>query len=150
MQEKWCYIYYHNLFIIIYFNSLLRENVVKPLKEGRKLYFSLLYNDSSSPKINDEKELYIIKTCRNGVPHFNMLSLNQPNDRNAAGLQVALQNSIESAKFTFDSKNWEFGIGFDGASANKSLYQIEKANVDHLLFAWCLCFYFTMVLLVVR
>ena len=79
-----------------------------------------------------------------------MLSLNQPNDTNAAALQVALQNSKESGKFTFDSKNWEVGIGFDGASANKSLYQIKKANVDHLIFAWCLCFYFTMVLLVVR
>ena len=54
-------------------NSLLHENVVKPLNKGRKLYFSLLYDGSSSDKINDEKELYIIKTYRNRVPHFDML-----------------------------------------------------------------------------
>ena len=54
-------------------NSLLHENVVKPLNEGRKLYFSLLYDGSSSDKINDEKELCIIKTYRNRVPHFDML-----------------------------------------------------------------------------
>ena len=41
--------------------SLLRENVVKPLNEGRTLYFS---DGSSSSKINDEKKLYIIKTYR--------------------------------------------------------------------------------------
>ena len=103
-------------------NSLLRENVVKPLNEGRKLYFSLLYDGSSSTKINDEKELYIIKTYRYRVPHFNVLSLQQPDDTNTAGLHLALQNSIESAKFTFGRKNGEDGVGSDGASANKSLY----------------------------
>ena len=46
-------------------NSLLCENVVKPLNEGRTLYFSLLYDGSSSSKTNDEKELYIMKTWRN-------------------------------------------------------------------------------------
>ena len=73
-----------------------------PLNKGKKLYFRLLYDGSSPTKINYKKELYIIKTCRNGVPHFDMLSLQQPDDTNAAGLHVALQNSIESAKFTFD------------------------------------------------
>ena len=51
-----------------------------------------------------------------------MLSLQQPDDTKTAGLHVALQNSIESAKFTFDRKNGEDGVGSDGASANKSLY----------------------------
>ena len=116
-------------------NSLLCETVVKPLNEDRKLYFSLLYVDSSSAKINDEKELYIIKICRKGVPHCNVLSLQQRDITNAAGLQVALQNSIESAKFTFDRKNREVGIGSDGAITNESL----KTSVgDHLTFAWCL------------
>ena len=68
-----------------------------------------------------------------------MFLLQQPEDTNAPGLHVALQNSIESAKFTFDRKNWEVGVGFDGASANKSLYRLETASVgDHLIFAWCL------------
>ena len=51
---------------------------------------------------------------------------------------MALQNSIESAKFTFDRKN-QVGVGSDGASANKSLYRLEKTSVgDHLIFAWCI------------
>ena len=41
---------------------LLRENVVNPLNDETKLYFSLLYDRSSSAKTSDEKELYIIKT----------------------------------------------------------------------------------------
>ena len=100
-------------------NSILSEDVVKPLNEGRKLYFSSLYDGSSSSKINDGKELYIIKICRNRVPHFDILSLQQPDNTNAAGLHVALQNSIESAKFTFDRKNRAVGIGSDGASTSK-------------------------------
>ena len=116
--------------------SLLRENVVKPLNEGRTLYFS---DGSSSSKINNEKKLYIIKTYRKGVPHFDVFSLQQPEDTNAPGLHVALQNSLESIKFTFDRKNREVGVGSDGASANKSLYRLETANVGgHLIFAWCL------------
>ena len=39
-------------------NSLLRENVVKPLNEGRTLYFS---DGSSSSKINDEKNYALLK-----------------------------------------------------------------------------------------
>ena len=103
-------------------NSLLHDDVVKPLNEGRNLHFSLLYDGSSSAPINDERELYFIKTSRNGVPQFDVLLLQQPDDTNAAGLHVALQNSIESAKFTFYRKNREVGVGPDGASANKSLY----------------------------
>ena len=68
-----------------------------------------------------------------------MFSLQQPEDTNAPGLHVALQNSLESIKFTFDRKNREVGVGSDGASANKSLYRLETASVGgHLIFAWCL------------
>ena len=67
--------------------------------------FSLLDDSSSSTKTNNKKELCIIKTCRNRIPHFNMLLLQQPDDANAAGLQMSLRNSVESAKFTFDRKS---------------------------------------------
>lgn len=65
--------------------------------------------------------MYIIKTCRNRVLSFNVLSLQQTDDANAAGVLVALQNSIESAKFSFDRKNWEAGVASNGASTNKVL-----------------------------
>ena len=48
---------------------------------------------------------------------------------------MALQNSIVSRKFTFDRKNREVGVGSDGASANKILYQLEKTGVGDYLFA---------------
>ena len=37
--------------------------MLDPLKNQCCLYFSLLYDGSSSSKVNDEKELYVIKTC---------------------------------------------------------------------------------------
>ena len=81
--------------------------------------------------------MYLIKTCRNGVSSFNVLSPQQTHDTNAAGVLVALQNSIESAKFSFGRKNWEVGVASNGASTNKVLYQPENASVvDHLIFAW--------------
>ena len=52
---------------------------------------------------------------------FNVLSLQQTDDANAAGVLGALQNSIESAKFSFDRKNWEAGVASNGASTNKVL-----------------------------
>ena len=120
-------------------NSLLKYNVVKPLNDKRQLYFSLLYDGSSSAKTNDEKKLYVIKTCKNGSPKFDILSLQQPEDTNAEGLHMALQRAVSNAKFTFPRKDRLIGVGSDGASANKSLYKLEKAAVgDHLVFSWCL------------
>lgn len=78
-------------------NSLLRENVVKPLNDGRRKFFSLLYDGSSSAKTNDEKELYVIKTCKNGKPKFDVLNLEQPEDTSAQGLQLTLKNAVHSA-----------------------------------------------------
>ena len=70
-----------------------------------------------------------------------MLSPQQTHDTNAAGVLVALQNSIESAKFSFGRKNWEVGVASNGASTNKVPYQLENASVvDHLIFAWPLSY----------
>ena len=52
--------------ILFLCNFLLCENVVDSLNDGTRLYFSLLYDGSSSAKTSDLKELYIIKTCNNG------------------------------------------------------------------------------------
>ena len=52
--------------ILFLSNFLLHENVVNRLNDGTRLYFSLLYDGSSSAKTSDEKELSIIKTCNNG------------------------------------------------------------------------------------
>ena len=52
--------------IIFLSNSTNRENVVKPLNKKKKQnYFSLLCDGSSSATTNDERELNLIKTCKN-------------------------------------------------------------------------------------
>ena len=61
--------------ILFLSHFLLRENVVDPLNDGPRLYFSLLYDGSSSVKTFDEKELYIIKTCNTDRSQFDVLSV---------------------------------------------------------------------------
>ena len=61
--------------ILFLSNFLLHENVVDASNDGTRLHFSLLYDGSSSATTSDEKELYIIKTCNNGQPQFDLLSL---------------------------------------------------------------------------
>ena len=80
--------------MIIYLaNSCFRENVVKPLNSKRRKFFSILCDGSLSAKTNSEKELYLIKTCKNGKPKFDVLSLQQPIDTDALGLHVSLENA---------------------------------------------------------
>ena len=56
---------------------------------------------SSNTKIVDEKELYIIKTCLNGKPHFQVISLKEPEEGNAEGLAMAMENALKKLQFTF-------------------------------------------------
>ena len=109
------------------------------MNESRRHYFSLFYDGSSSAKTNDEKELYLIKTCKNGASTFDVLSLQQPNETDAPGLHIALQNAVQCAKFTFPRKDRMIGVESDGASANRRLYGLEKTTVgNHLVFTWYL------------
>ena len=66
--------------ILFLFKFLFCENVVDPLNDGTRLYFSLLYDGSSSAKTSDERELYIIKTWNNIQSQFDVLSLQKPDD----------------------------------------------------------------------
>ena len=77
----------------------------------------------------DEKEVYVIKTCANGVPQFEVLALEQPSDASAMGLKSSLDNAASKEKFTFDRKSREIGLGSDGTNTNKALYQLEKETV---------------------
>ena len=69
------------------------------------IFFTLYYVKMLQSLFCMMDYIYIIKTCRTGVPHFEKLSLQQPEDTNTAGQHMALQNPLESAKFTFDRKN---------------------------------------------
>ena len=92
--------------MVIYLSkSLIVENITEPLNEGVRLYFSLLFDGSSSAKTMDEKEVYIIKTCDKGTPRYDVLALEQPDDADALGLKKSLDEAVCKAKFTFDRKN---------------------------------------------
>ena len=120
-------------------NFLLRENVVDPLNDGTRLYFSLLCDGSSSAKTSDEKELYIVKTCNNGQSQFDVLSLQEPDDTGSQGLHEALEKTNDSSNFKFNQSERQVGIGSDGAIPHLALCALEKEAVgDHLVFAWCL------------
>ena len=45
--------------------SIVLENITEPLNTGERLYFSWLFDGSSSATTIDEKEVYIIKPCSN-------------------------------------------------------------------------------------
>ena len=112
---------------------------MKPLNEKNWNYYSLLCNGSSSATTNDEKELTLIKTCKNEMPWFHVLSLQQLDDTSASGLHLSLTDSVRSANFSFEQRERMVGLGSDGMNANKYLYEFEKEEIrDHLVFTWCL------------
>ena len=74
---------------------------------------------SSSIKILDENKLYIIKTCMGGAPKYEVMSLEEPQGGNAAGLKEAFDSSVSKMNFNFQRKTKEIGICSDGAAVNK-------------------------------
>lgn len=86
----------------------------------------------------DEKEVYVIKTCNQGKPRFDVLALQQPEDADAKGLKSSLDCAIDKAKLTVDRKSREIGLGSDGTNTNKALYRLEKEEIgDHLILVLC-------------
>ncbi|KAK6168656.1 hypothetical protein SNE40_019848 [Patella caerulea] len=66
----------------------------------------------------DEKELYVIKTCKDGKPKFQILSLEEPNNSDAEGLKVALTSCMNKQGFIFNRSERQIGNGSDGAAVN--------------------------------
>ena len=75
--------------------SIVLENITEPLNTGERLYFSWLFDGSSSATTIDEKKVYIIKPCCNWMLQFKMLSLEEPDDAQASGLNDALHNVLK-------------------------------------------------------
>ena len=53
---------------------------------------------SSSAKMQDKKELYLIKIVPDGSPKVSILSLEEPINANAVGLKAAMDRSFTKAK----------------------------------------------------
>ena len=92
----------------------MNENIVN--------YYSILFDGASSAKCVDEKELFIMKTCVQGKPAFNVMSLEEPDECNVDGINKAMKNSINKLNFNFESKNKEIGMCSDGAAVNHAVY----------------------------
>lgn len=113
-------------------------DITIPLNSGSRRYYSLFYDGSSSAKTMDEKERYVIKTCKEGKPNFQVCSLEEPENADAKGLKAALDNSISKLAFTFDRKHRQIGNGSDGAAVNKALFKLEQDDIGpHLVNGWC-------------
>ena len=118
---------------------MVQENITEPLNNKERLYYSLLFDGSSNAKTNDEKELYVIKTCDGGRPRFDVFALEEPNDGDANGLKAVLDHVFDKGNFQFERSEREIGLGSDGTSTNKNVHRLEKADVgDHLILILCL------------
>ena len=118
--------------VIFLSNSTIKGNVVKPLNEKKKKteLFCLLCDGSSSATTNNEKELYLTKTCKNGKPRFDVLSLQQPYDTSASGLHLSLKDSVRRTNFSFERRERMVGLGPDGTNTNEYLYELEKKRLE--------------------
>ena len=110
-------------------------------------YYSILFDGASSAKCVDEKELFIMKTCVQGKPTFNVMSLEEPDECNADGINEAMKNSINKLNFNFERKNKEIGMCSDGAAVNRAVYnQLVDELGPQYLSMFCLSHKFELAL----
>ena len=101
-------------------------------------YYSVLFDSRSSAKYIDEKELFPIKTCEDGLPQFNVMPLEEPKECDAPGIKVAKENSVSKMEFLFQWKSKEIGMCSDGAAVNCAVYNLlHKEMGDHYLLMIC-------------
>lgn len=118
--------------------SVRLEKITEPLQQKKIRYYSILNDGSSSSKTNDEKELFFMKSACDGVPDYCLMSLEEPESTNAAGLQQALENSVLKLEVNFDRNEREIGMCSDGAAVNFALYNLLLEEIgEHYLHTWC-------------
>ena len=73
-----------------------------------------------------------------GVPDFALMTVEEPEDADADGLKIAMENSFEKLELTIDRKEHEIVLCSDGAAVNHSLFEKVKADIgDHYVKVWC-------------
>ena len=113
-------------------------NITEPLNYDVLHYYSVLLDGASSAKCVDEKELFVMKTCVDGQPTFNVMSLEEPEECNAEGIKVAMENSVSKMNFNFEIRDKEIGMCSDGASVNGAVYNLLVEEFgDHYLGIFC-------------
>ena len=80
------------------------KNFTKLLNSNTLNYYSVLFDGGSSAKCVDEKELFLIKTCEDGLPQFNVMSLEEPKECDAPGIKAAIENCIQNGVYVSTEK----------------------------------------------
>lgn len=104
------------------------RSCTEPLNKGKIRYYSVMNDGSSSSKTLDEKELFLITTASEGIPKFSIMSLEEPEDANTDGLKTSMEHSFEKLELSVKRAEHEIGLGCDGASVNKALHDLLKAE----------------------
>ena len=103
--------------MVSYLSKSIRiKTITEPLNSGDIRYYSVRNDGSSSAKTLDEKELYLLKTAATGESKFSLVSLEEPENTNAEGLKVAMENTFEKLELTIDRREHELGLCSDGAT----------------------------------
>ena len=98
--------------------------ITEPFNNGELNYYSVCFDGSSTAKTVDEKELFVIKFCQEGVPKYQVMSLEEPSEANSAGLKEALSNSVNKMGFNFSRNDKEIGMCTDSAAVNRALHRL--------------------------
>ena len=75
----------------------LKKNVTESLNSGKCHYYYLLSDGSSNAKTLDEKELFVIKTCDEGLSVFNVLGSMVVEERDRKGIVGEIQGATDKA-----------------------------------------------------
>ena len=105
-----------------------KGKITNPLNEDELMYYFVLFDGSSNAKTNNEKEMFLIKTCEKGKPTFNVMSLEEVKDSSAPGLKVAHEESIGKTSFSFNWKSKEVGMCSDGTNTNIAAYSFVSSG----------------------
>ena len=100
------------------------KNIMEPLNENILNYYSVLFDDASSSKGVDEKELFVIKLCVEGKLIFQVMSLEEPEEFNAEGIKKSMDNAVSKRKFNFKQSEKEIEMCSDGAMVNRLVYNL--------------------------
>ena len=98
------------------------KKITQPLNENIVNYYSILFDGASIAKCVDEKEHFIMKTCIQGKPTFNVMSLEEPDEFNVDSINEAMKNSFNKLNFNFEHKNKEICTCSDEAPVNCAVY----------------------------
>ena len=114
------------------------QQITDPLNSGAVSYYSVLNDGSSSAKTMDEKELFVMRTAHEGTPKFSIMSLEQIQEANSAGLKKALDDSFKKLELNINRCEKEIGMCTDGAPVNVAMHKLVKQDIgDHHMLILC-------------